>query len=173
MLGRAYCADKTGDKALYEISAHYVCNSEAGPLRRQRRQSAAGIGSVARTIPFLSGRWPAPSTGPRALVGGPHAPVDHLHGSRETGEILGQWLSVEIQASAQLRVGDHTHSLTTAESDRAAVFRLTLQAGRAEIEGSFKDTAGNHLSSAFLITVKPLPSVIVPTGRRPPAPRSR
>lgn len=60
-------------------------------------------------------------------------------------------------AGAELRMGDRTHSLATVESDRAAVFRLPLPAGRTELEASFKDADGRRLCAAFFVTVNPSP----------------
>jgi arylsulfatase len=56
-------------------------------------------------------------------------------------------------ASAELRVGDRHETMATGESDRAAVFRLPLKAGRAELEASFKNADGQYLCAAFFVTV--------------------
>lgn len=56
-------------------------------------------------------------------------------------------------ASAELRVGDRHETMATGESDRAAVCRLPLKAGRAELEASFKNADGQRLCAAFFVTV--------------------
>jgi hypothetical protein len=56
-------------------------------------------------------------------------------------------------ASAELRVGDRNQTMATGESDRAAVFRLPLKAGSAELEASFKNADGQRLCAAFFVTV--------------------
>jgi arylsulfatase len=57
-------------------------------------------------------------------------------------------------AGAELRVSDQRVSTAVAEGDLAALFRLRLKAGRAEVVATFQDAEGKHLSPAFFVAVR-------------------
>ncbi len=57
-------------------------------------------------------------------------------------------------AGAQLRVGEQCVTTSVAESDRAAVFRLYVQAGRTAVEATFQDADVRHLCSAFFLNAR-------------------
>lgn len=73
-------------------------------------------------------------------------------------------------AAAQLRVGSQRLHTEVAEADQAAVFRLPLAAGRAEVEATFQDAAGQHLCAAFFVTVTLIPPAVA-VRERDPGPR--
>ncbi len=57
-------------------------------------------------------------------------------------------------ARARLRVGGQREAGPVADSDHAAVFRMTLGAGRTELEATFEDPEGRHLCPAYFVTVR-------------------
>jgi arylsulfatase len=100
------------------------------------------------TYEFSLRRWPEESGLALRAAAPPWTPRDTATPDH-AGFPAGAALPI---VGAQLRVGEQRTNATVGETDRAAVFRLPLKAGRTEVEATFQDADGRHLCSAFFVT---------------------
>ena len=57
-------------------------------------------------------------------------------------------------ARARLKVGDIDQAVNVKPADQSAVFRVSLPAGRTQLQTWFYDAAGNELCGAYYVYVR-------------------
>lgn len=57
-------------------------------------------------------------------------------------------------ASAELKIGDQSHTKAVATADKAAVFTVPLERGRMDLQTWFRDTDGKEIAGAYYVYVR-------------------